>query len=202
MDRTIIREPKQKRSIEKKNKIIDAGLELFSKKGYHNTNTVEIAKLAGVSIGALYSYFKDKKSIYIDSFEFFLNKNAMPVLEKISELPAPMKIELLVEKIVDAFLDFYKDTSNAMLELTTTMSIDEEICKFFCDYESRYFLKFAQIFESHGISHKNILERIYLAYTLIDLLGLEKTNYNHKFINFKRMKDETIHVIVNLLTND
>ena len=44
-----IREPIQKRSIEKKEKIIEAGFELICKKGYYNTNTAEIAKSAAQS---------------------------------------------------------------------------------------------------------------------------------------------------------
>ena len=43
-----IREPVQKRSIEKKEKIIKAGFDLICEKGYYNTNTAEIAKKAGV----------------------------------------------------------------------------------------------------------------------------------------------------------
>ena len=39
-----IREPVQKRSIEKKEKIIKAGFDLICEKGYYNTNTAEIAK--------------------------------------------------------------------------------------------------------------------------------------------------------------
>ena len=39
-----IRKPIQKRSIEKKKKIIHAGFELICQKGYYNTNTAEIAK--------------------------------------------------------------------------------------------------------------------------------------------------------------
>ena len=34
-----VREPQQERSIEKKNKIIEAGYELFSETGYYGTNT-------------------------------------------------------------------------------------------------------------------------------------------------------------------
>ena len=41
-----VREPRQERSIEKKNKIITAGYELFSEVGYYGTNTAEIAKKA------------------------------------------------------------------------------------------------------------------------------------------------------------
>ena len=41
-----IRQPQQERSIEKKNRIIQAGYELFSEIGYYGTNTVEIAERA------------------------------------------------------------------------------------------------------------------------------------------------------------
>ena len=47
-----IREPIKTTSIEKKQKIIDAGLKLFSEKGYYKTNTAKIAKAAGVSTAA------------------------------------------------------------------------------------------------------------------------------------------------------
>ena len=46
--KNLVREPRQERSIEKKNRIIDAGYELFSEVGYYGTNTAEIAKKAGV----------------------------------------------------------------------------------------------------------------------------------------------------------
>lgn len=59
-----IRIPKQKRSIEKKEALKKAAIELFSTKGFHNTSSNEIAKKADVSIGTFYSYFTDKKSLY------------------------------------------------------------------------------------------------------------------------------------------
>ncbi|MBY7142554.1 TetR/AcrR family transcriptional regulator [Virgibacillus sp. NKC19-3] len=57
--------PKQNRSIQNRDKILDAGLKLFSEKGYYETTTNEIAKVAGVSIGSLYSYFNDKDAIFL-----------------------------------------------------------------------------------------------------------------------------------------
>ena len=59
-----IRIPKQKRSIEKRNRIIEKGFELICKNGYYNTTTNDIAKYADVSTGIVYQYFKDKKEIY------------------------------------------------------------------------------------------------------------------------------------------
>ena len=61
-----IRVPKQKRSIEKKQRIKDAAIKLMSEKGYHSASSNEIAKEAGVSIGTFYSYYKDKKDLYIE----------------------------------------------------------------------------------------------------------------------------------------
>ena len=64
-----IRKPIQKRSIEKKEKIIQSGFELICKKGYYNTNTAEIAKNASVSTGIVYQYFKDKHDIFIEALK-------------------------------------------------------------------------------------------------------------------------------------
>ena len=89
-----IREPIQKRSIEKKEKIIKAGFELICEKGYYNTNTAEIAKAAGVSTGIVYQYFKDKHDIMYASinngvqviknnnFSLFVNLNNDKDIEK------------------------------------------------------------------------------------------------------------------------
>lgn len=37
---------------------------MFQEKGYYGTNTEDIAKAAGVSIGCLYSYFKDRDDLF------------------------------------------------------------------------------------------------------------------------------------------
>ena len=58
-----IRQPQLERSIEKKNKIIEAAYEIFSEVGYYAANTPEIAKKAGVSTGIIYGYFKNKRDI-------------------------------------------------------------------------------------------------------------------------------------------
>ncbi|MBN2402126.1 MAG: TetR/AcrR family transcriptional regulator [Spirochaetes bacterium] len=64
MDEKNIHIPKQKRSRETKLSIINAGLKLFSEKGYYKTNSKEIAGEADVSIGAFYIYFQDKKALF------------------------------------------------------------------------------------------------------------------------------------------
>jgi AcrR family transcriptional regulator len=69
-----IRIPQQKRSEETRNRIMTASEKLFSTKGYHNTNSKEIAKAACVSIGSFYCYFKNKKELFIENLTQYSNK--------------------------------------------------------------------------------------------------------------------------------
>lgn len=60
----------------RKQDIIDAATELFSQKGYHATSTHQVAKLAEVSEGIIFYYFKTKEDILLEifygSFDSFL----------------------------------------------------------------------------------------------------------------------------------
>jgi AcrR family transcriptional regulator len=65
------RTPQQDRSIKTKEAIVNAAMKLFSDKGYHQTNTKQIAAEAGVSTGSFYSYFIDKKAVFIDVLKVY-----------------------------------------------------------------------------------------------------------------------------------
>lgn len=60
---------------EARKKIIDAGLEVMSRKGYYNTTMDDIAAHLGVSKGALYLYFKNKDELVAAIVENFHIKN-------------------------------------------------------------------------------------------------------------------------------
>lgn len=80
-----IRIPTQKRSIEKRNKIIEKGFELMCNNGYYNTNTNDIAKYAEVSTGIIYQYFNDKKEIFIEEVKIYSNNIMFPIFSLINE---------------------------------------------------------------------------------------------------------------------
>jgi AcrR family transcriptional regulator len=50
--------------IESRKKIIDAAIAVFSTKGYAKANIREIAKAAGISVGGVYLYFRNKEELY------------------------------------------------------------------------------------------------------------------------------------------
>jgi AcrR family transcriptional regulator len=60
--------PQQKRGIETRNRILAAALDQFAENGFHGTTAKQIAAEAGVSVGSFYSYFKDKKELFMELF--------------------------------------------------------------------------------------------------------------------------------------
>lgn len=76
----------QERTIVNRQKIIDAAKELFNTKGYYNTNTKEIAKLAGVSTGSFYNYFPDKLEVFKEIMTIHIDKNYSDFVELIKRL--------------------------------------------------------------------------------------------------------------------
>ncbi len=54
----------RERSEENRRRIQAAALELFTRQGFHGTNSREIAEKVGASAGAIYTYFPSKEAIY------------------------------------------------------------------------------------------------------------------------------------------
>jgi AcrR family transcriptional regulator len=70
----ITRNPIQERGVETKLRILEAGFASFGLKGLHGTNSREIAAAAGVSIGTFYTYFKDKRQLFIELIQTHCGK--------------------------------------------------------------------------------------------------------------------------------
>ncbi|WMJ90298.1 TetR/AcrR family transcriptional regulator [Anaerocolumna sp. MB42-C2] len=65
---------------DKKTDIYNYGKELFSSKGFKDTNVADITKKAGVSVGTFYNYYSSKEKLFMDIFideNVKLKKNMM-----------------------------------------------------------------------------------------------------------------------------
>ncbi|PKM84242.1 MAG: TetR/AcrR family transcriptional regulator [Firmicutes bacterium HGW-Firmicutes-11] len=58
---------------DKKLRLYRCGKELFSEKGFKDTNVADITKLAGVSVGTYYNYYASKEKLFM---EIYLEENA------------------------------------------------------------------------------------------------------------------------------
>ncbi|MBN1646952.1 MAG: TetR/AcrR family transcriptional regulator [Spirochaetales bacterium] len=67
------RKPKQERGKETRSRFIEAGIRLFSHKGYYYTNAKEIAREANAAVGSFYAYFRDKMDLFLAIMDYHNN---------------------------------------------------------------------------------------------------------------------------------
>ena len=197
-----IREPIQKRSIEKKTKIVKAGLNLFCEKGFYKTNTVEIAKAAGVSTGTVYSYFKNKTDIYIASFEYFLDSYLRPLLEELETLPKPVDTQVLIDKCLNLFINLYVNSKQTVNELGLMQESEPEIMQHFATYEDMILSALVKAFDNPNVAKKNLTEKMYLLYALSDILGQEHAFNYHGNIDLDVLRYQITVMITHLFTEE
>jgi len=53
---------------DKKANIFNSGRELFSSKGFKETNVSDITKMAGIGVGTFYNYYSSKEKLFMDIF--------------------------------------------------------------------------------------------------------------------------------------
>ncbi|MEN6348151.1 MAG: TetR/AcrR family transcriptional regulator [Syntrophomonas sp.] len=87
-----------KRNKGKRELIIEAAIQEFSRKGYHNTRMEEIAVTAGIGKGTIYEYFDSKlhlfQSMMEDSLHVYYHELEIKNLE---EKPISVRLKLLVK---------------------------------------------------------------------------------------------------------
>jgi AcrR family transcriptional regulator len=71
-------EPRQKRSLEKRERLKAAALSLFGEKGYEKTSINAIARRAKLAVGGFYQHFRSKRQLLLALMD--------ELLEKLSEL--------------------------------------------------------------------------------------------------------------------
>lgn len=196
-----IRMPQQQRSIEKRNKIIDAGNQLFCEKGYHNTNTAEIAKLAGVSTGIVYNYFKDKKDIFMFVIEAYENSIALPVYDLIKAKERPIDLSNVIKEIIGTMTKSHTMNKSVHEEMQALSHTDKEIGELFCQYQSNMASYIVGLLEEFDIHPTNAYEKAHLIIDIVENLTHEIVYHQHEYLNYDVMKDVAVNAIVDMLTN-
>jgi len=123
-----IRTPVQNRSKEKKDRIIRVAYDLFNEEGYNAVSIRMIAKEAGVSIGTIYSYFQDKRDIYIATAELYshdMYDNFSSVIQ--NKKFSAENIEEMVYAIILKFKEMIQSHYNFHLDSVVLSLTDEKI---------------------------------------------------------------------------
>ncbi|ENX14422.1 hypothetical protein F895_02377 [Acinetobacter sp. CIP 64.2] len=98
------RKPRQSRSKVTVDTIIEAGFIAVATNGTSGTTTRHIADIAGVSVGSLYEYFKNKEEIY-DAMARTFVKEVLDMVKELTPIMIEQELEPLFEMIFYTFRD-------------------------------------------------------------------------------------------------
>jgi TetR/AcrR family transcriptional regulator, fatty acid metabolism regulator protein len=86
---------------DKRERILDAAVRVFARKGFYATRVSEVAKAAGVADGTIYLYFKSKDALLISLFEHRVER-LLVFLEE--ELPRSATASDKLKRIIEVQL--------------------------------------------------------------------------------------------------
>ena len=199
MSETEIREPIQKRSIETKEKIIEAGFELICNDGYYKTNTSKIAKKAGVSTGIIYQYFKDKHDIFIAGLEKYADSIFYPMLNMPNIKFDKKDFPNIMKNMIQKYIGNHKLSLVAHEEITAMTHSDKEVAYYFYKREMDMTNKITAILKENDFDTDNLAEKVHVVIGLIDNLCHEIVYHKHKELNYDKMLDIAVKSIVDIL---
>lgn len=203
MSENEIRKPIQKRSIEKKDKIIKEGFKLICQKGYYNTNTAEIAKAASVSTGIVYQYFNDKHDILIEGIKKYAADIFYPMLSVAKDVTVTKEnLRDVINKMITEFTKNHIVSKKAHEEITAMIHSDKDIANFFREHEMYMNNSIVEVLENSGFNIPNINEKVHISINLVDDLCHEIVYHKHSEMNYDVMTNTVIDIIVELLLNE
>lgn len=194
-----IREPIQKRSIEKKQNIIKYGFELICEKGYHNTNTAEIAKAAGVSTGIIYQYFNDKRDIFLQGIEQYSKSLLFPIAEITLKKSNDFNLENTLKTVIKTSVKNHKISEAAHEEIYSLQHSDPDVAEIFLKQEIEATNRLIELLEKNGVKTENISEKAHLIVSMLDSLCHEIVYHKHHTMNYEAMTTIVIDAILHML---
>lgn len=198
----IIREPVQKRAIEKKEKIVRVGFDLICNNGYHNINTAEIAAKAGVSTGIIYQYFKDKYDILIEGLEKYGDNIFFPMLKDKNIKFDKKDFDKLLKQMIKYYMSNHKISNVAHEEIMSMVHSDKKVAEYYYKRELEMTNTLKAILIDNNFKDDNLSEKVHIMMGLIDNLCHEVTYHKHSDMNYDVMTDLVIDNIKRLFKKD
>lgn len=111
----MVRKPQQTRSKITVDAIIEAGFISIMTHGVEGTTTRHIAEIAGISVGSLYEYFKNKEAIYSAMGRYFTDE-VLLMLKRVSSIIFQVDLEQALEILFYEFGDLLKKNNERYLK--------------------------------------------------------------------------------------
>ncbi len=175
---------------------MDAAQAIVVKKGYDQSRMDDIVKIAQLSKGAIYWYYKSKKDVYLSLIDYWFNEYSEGILENFNDSDsASMQLKSLFNYFVDQF-EKNPDTFKIMVEFWRTAGLDQDFNDKLQEIYSQ-FLEYIIDIIKNGINNgefKKVNPRITALSILINIEGI------HWFTLFDKSGVEA-HEYINTISN-
>lgn len=121
MDKSTIRDPQSTRE-----RILDAALNVFANKGYHNTRLDEIVDESNTSKGAIYFHFPNKERLFIALVDQFADLLERRVTEAILPERGMGRVRLAMETVIETFGKYRRPAKILLVQAVGLGTIFEE----------------------------------------------------------------------------
>ncbi len=185
------RRTQEERSTETKKRLLEATIDCLNELGFNKTGTVEIARRAGVSRGALVHHFPSKHDLIVATAEYHWNR----IAEEVRNLAMTMHGGQLS---LDAFIDgiwnkvFLIRGSSATIEMIIAARTDSKLRRELVPMLNRLYSNYdeiwSQFFHNSGVSPERIEMLFDLTIELLRGMTLQRVlkdepEYYQKFLD-------------------
>lgn len=180
---------KEREKIRHKAEILQASLNLFSRKGFHNVSMQDVAAEAEFAVGTLYNFFESKEQLFTDLLNDCADKiyqTLWPILQ--AQLPENEKIRAFIKahgKLVEDNIEFIKLYVSEYGTLTTVPKTATEKAE---QTKADFYAKIEDTIKS-GI-RKNIFRSIDAKIVTLSLLSTLQSFILESSKNFVKAKME------------
>lgn len=150
------KKPRQARSREMVETLVQATMDVIAERGLHDTTTNHVAVRAGVSVGSLYQYFDDKHAL-LDAVLEQLTKDLRQVLEAPLHQQLDADLHTLTRAALKAVFDLFERNQGLYLELARgwyhvrTMRAADALEQYLAEAFRLYLLKHHQHFHFENL---------------------------------------------------
>lgn len=184
--------PKQRRSKEQVEKIKKIAYDLFSKEGYYNISSNRIAKEAKISIGTFYSYFNNKKEVFIELLHEY-NKNVIEQLPRM--LPQNHEdIDDIIKEYVQRVSEAHNFSTDFHRQMIIMMHSDKEIKEVIDYYEILMIKKIYDLLKQYKVNAE--IETAYLIFR-----STESIVHDIKIFGCTVDKEQLLNEHIKMITN-
>ena len=190
---------KKNNQLDRKSQILEAAFEVFINKGYSKTTMDDIVESSGLSKGALYHYYKNKKDLFlslIDHWEIYTFKNFYK--KESNDIKASDTLRAFGQNVLET-LGNKKYAYIAEIEFWSLSNYDQDIK----DRSQRLYDKLLNLFEKvvkKGIKQGEFKELDIRKTAMIILAVFQGVNwfvvFNEKSVPPKSYIEDSIELII------